>query len=96
MDNTELFKVQEQIDQEELDRLIECAVLLGSIKSDISDMDVEIRFAKDMEMAKKFTDLKNSLMRDKCKLQEIIDKRRKRILARLQYKCEHYWRWCKI
>lgn len=83
MDNTELFKVQEQIDQEELDRLIECAVLLGSIKSDISDMDVEIRFAKDMEMAKKFTDLKNSLMRDKCKLQEIIDKRRKRILARL-------------
>lgn len=83
MDNTELFKVQEQIDQEELDRLIECAVLLGSIKSDISDMDVEIRFAKDMEMAKRFTDLKNSLMRDKCKLQEIIDKRRKRILARL-------------
>lgn len=83
MDNTELFKVQEQIDQEELDRLIECAVLLGSIKSDISDMDVEIRFAKDMEMAKRFTDLKNSLMRDKCKLKEIIDKRRKRILARL-------------
>jgi hypothetical protein len=83
MDNTELFKAQEQIDQEELDRLIECAVLLGSIKSDISDMDVEIRFAKDMEMAKRFTDLKNSLMRDKCKLQEIIDKRRKRILARL-------------
>jgi len=83
MDNTELFKVQEQIDQEELDRLIECAVLLGSIKSDISDMDVEIRFAKDMEMAKRFTDLKNSLIRDKCKLQEIIDKRRKRILARL-------------
>ena len=83
MDNTELFKAQEQIDQEELDRLIECAVLLGSIKSDISDMDVEIRFAKDMEMAKRFTDLKNSFMRDKCKLQEIIDKRRKRILARL-------------
>lgn len=85
MDNTELFKVQEQIDQEELDRLIECAVLLGSIKSDISDMDVEIRFAKDMEMAKRFTDLKNSLMRDKCKLQEIINNRRKRILSRLQY-----------
>ena len=83
MDNTELFKVQEQIDEEEVDRLIECAILLGSIKSDISDMDVEIRFAKDMEMAKRFTDLKNSLMRDKCKLQEIIDKRRKRILARL-------------
>lgn len=83
MDNTELFKVQEQIDQEELDRLIECAILLGSIKSDISDVDLEIRFAKDMEMAKRFTDLKNSLMRDKCKLQEIIDKRRKRILTRL-------------
>lgn len=83
MDNTELFKVQEQINHEELDRLIECAVLLGSIKSDISDMDVEIRVAKDMEMAKRFTDLKNSLMRDKCKLQEIIDKRRKRILMRL-------------
>lgn len=83
MDNTELFKAQEQIDQEEVDRLIECAILLGSIKSDISDMDVEIRFAKDMEMAKRFTDLKNSLMRDKCKLQEIIDKRRKRILSRL-------------
>jgi len=83
MDNTELFKLQEQIDQEELDRLIECAVLLGLIKSDISDMDMEIRFAKDMEMAKRFTDLKNSLMRDKCKLQEIIDNRRKRILARL-------------
>lgn len=83
MDNTELFKVQEQIDEEGVDRLIECAVLLGSIKSDISDMDAEIRFAKDMEMAKRFTDLKNSLMRDKCKLQEIIDKRRKRILARL-------------
>lgn len=83
MDNTELFKVQEQIDQEELDRLIECAILLGSIKSDISDVDLEIRFAKDMEMAKRFTDLKNSLMRDKCKLQEIIDKRRKRILSRL-------------
>lgn len=83
MDNTELFKVQEQMDQEELDRLIECAVLLGSIKSDISDMDVEIRFAKDMEMAKRFTDLKNSLMRDKCKLQEIINNRRKRILSRL-------------
>ena len=83
MDNTELFKVQEQIDEEEVDRLIECAILLGSIKSDISDVDLEIRFAKDMEMAKRFTDLKNSLMRDKCKLQEIIDKRRKRILARL-------------
>ena len=83
MDNTELFKVQEQIDEEEVDRLIECAVLLGSIKSDISDMDMEIKFAKDMEMAKRFTDLKNSLMRDKCKLQEIINKRRKRILSRL-------------
>ena len=83
MDNTELFKVQEQIDEEEVDRLIECAILLGSIKSDISDMDVEIRFAKDMEMAKRFTDLKNSLMRDKCKLQEIINNRRKRILSRL-------------
>lgn len=83
MDNTELFKVQEQMDEEEVDRLIECAILLGSIKSDISDMDVEIRFAKDMEMAKKFTDLKNTLMRDKCKLQEIIDNRRKRILSRL-------------
>ena len=83
MDNTELFKVQEQIDQDELDRLIECAILLGSIKSDISDMDMEIRFAKDMEMAKRFTDLKNSLMRDKCKLQEIINNRRKRILTRL-------------
>mgnify|MGYP007115350584 CR=1 FL=1 len=83
MDNTELFKVQEQIDEEEVDRLIECAILLGSIKSDISDMDVEIRFAKDMEMAKRFTELKNSLMRDKCKLQEIINNRRKRILSRL-------------
>lgn len=83
MDNTELFKVQEQIDEEEVDRLIECAILLGSIKSDISDLQVEIKFAKDMEMAKRFTELKNSLMRDKCKLQEIIDKRRKRILARL-------------
>ena len=83
MDNTELFKVQEQIDEEEVDRLIECAVLMGSIKSDISDMDMEIKFAKDMEMAKRFTDLKNSLMMDKCKLQEIINNRRKRILSRL-------------
>lgn len=83
MDNTELFKVQEQIDEEEVDRLIECAILLGSIKSDISDLQVEIKFAKDMEMAKNFTDLKNSLMRDKCKLQEIINNRRKHILSRL-------------
>lgn len=83
MDNTELFKAQEKMDEEELDRLIECSILLGSIKSGISDLQVEIKFAKDMEMAKNFTDLKNSLMRDKCKLQGIIDKRRKRILSRL-------------
>ncbi len=78
MDNTELFKAQEKMDEEEVDRLIEC-----SIKSDIGDLQVEIKFAKDMEMAKNFTDLKNSLMRDKAKLEEISDGRRKRILSRL-------------
>lgn len=83
MDNTELFKAQEQMVEEELDRLVDCAMLLGSIKCDISDVEIGIKIAKDMETAKNFTDLKNSLMRDKAKLQEIIDGRRKRILSRL-------------